>query len=51
MTCVIRKGLHDLERLKRTIEFKEGGPRSASLAATYFGQSREPFAALHSSGA
>jgi hypothetical protein len=51
VTCVIRKGLRDMERVKRTIKFKEGGAAGASLAATYFGQSREPFAALHSSGA
>lgn len=51
VTCVIGKGLHDRERLLRTIAFNEGRAGSASLAATYFGQSREPFAALHASGA
>jgi hypothetical protein len=47
---VIRKGLHDMERLSRTIAFKESQD-TASLAATYFGESREPFAALHRLGA
>ena len=51
VTCVIRKGLRDRERLERTIAFKEGGAGSASLAATYFGERNEPFAALHSAGA
>jgi hypothetical protein len=51
VTCVIRKGLRDVERLKRTVDFKEGGAGSASLAATYFGDRNEPFAALHSEGA
>jgi hypothetical protein len=51
VTCVIRKGLRDMERLKRTIRFNEERAASTSLAATYFGQNREPFAALHSSGA
>ena len=51
VTCVIRKGLSDRERLQRTIRFNQGDASSAPLAATYFGQSREPFAALHASGA
>lgn len=51
VTYVIRKGLRDSTRLLRTIRFKEGGSGHASLAATYFGESREPFAALHHSGA
>jgi hypothetical protein len=51
VTCVIRKGLRDRERLERTIAFKEGGAGPASLAATYFGERKEPFAALHSVGA
>jgi hypothetical protein len=51
VTYVIRKGLHDKERLARTIAFKEGQTSSASLAATYFGASGEPFAALHHLGA
>jgi hypothetical protein len=50
VTYVIRKGLHDMERLSRTIAFQES-QNSASLAATYFGESREPFAALHHLGA
>jgi hypothetical protein len=48
---VVSKGLNDLERIKRTIAFKEGAGAEASLAATYFGRSNEPFAALHHSGA
>ena len=35
----------------RTIAFKEGQADRASLAATYFGDSGEPFAALHMIGA
>jgi hypothetical protein len=50
VTYVVGKGLQDMERLKRTIAFKEGGS-SASLSATYFGQAAEPFAALHRLGA
>lgn len=45
VTYVIGKGLHDLRRLKRTIAFKES--MAGSLALTYFGESNEPFAALH----
>jgi hypothetical protein len=51
VTYVIRKGLQDQARLLRTIAFKENGTSHASLAATYFGESREPFAALHGAGA
>ena len=51
ISYVIGKGLHDLERIKRTIAFKEGEEDGASLAATYFGDSNEPFAALHRLGA
>lgn len=51
ITYVVRKGLQDKERLQRTIEFREGVLGRASLAATYFGESREPFAALHHVGA
>ena len=51
VTYVIRKSLHDRERLARTIAFKEGEAGGASLAATYFGAAREPFAALHNLGA
>ncbi|OFW05850.1 MAG: hypothetical protein A3H96_15605 [Acidobacteria bacterium RIFCSPLOWO2_02_FULL_67_36] len=51
ITYVIGKGLHDLQRLVRTIAFKEGVDAGASLAATYFGEADEPFAALHQLGA
>jgi hypothetical protein len=51
VTYVIRKGLSDRERIARTIAFKEGRLGGASLAATYFGEAREPFAALHNLGA
>ncbi len=51
ISYVIGKGLHDVERIKRTIAFKEGDTDGASLAATYFGDSNEPFAALHRVGA
>ena len=51
ITYAIGKGLHDTERIKRTIAFKEGAAGLASLAATYFGESNEPFAALHRAGA
>jgi len=50
-TYVIRKGLRDEERLLRTIKFKESRASGASLADTYFGERREPFAALHHLGA
>ncbi|MGI8427034.1 MAG: hypothetical protein ACR2M4_10680 [Actinomycetota bacterium] len=50
VTYVIRKGLRDKERLARTIAFKES-QTTASLASTYFGDSGEPFAALHHLGA
>ena len=51
VTYAIGKGLHDLERITRTIGFKEGAGAEASLAATYFGEANEPFAALHHLGA
>jgi len=51
VTYVIRKGLGDFARLSRTIKFQEDGNGYASLAATYFGDSQEPFAALHHLGA
>lgn len=51
VTYVIGKGLHDRERLLRTIKFKEDMAESASLGATYFGEGNEPFAALHRLGA
>jgi hypothetical protein len=51
VTYVISKGLRDRERLLRTIDFEESQAARASLAATYFGDGREPFAALHSAGA
>jgi hypothetical protein len=50
VSYVIRKGLRDTERLSRTIAYKEN-QAGASLAATYFGESSEPFAALHNLGA
>lgn len=50
VTYVIGKGLGDRRRIERTIAFKEGASE-ASLAATYFGESDEPFAALHRAGA
>jgi len=51
VSYVIRKGLHDKERLLRMVAFKESQASSASLAATYFGSLGEPFAALHNPGA
>ena len=51
VTYVIGKGLRDHQRLLRTIKFRESLADSASLAATYFGESNEPFAALHRLGA
>lgn len=51
VTYVIRKGLRDKHRLLRTIAFKEDQTSTASLSATYFGESREPFATLHHLGA
>jgi hypothetical protein len=50
VSYVIRKGLGDKDRLMRIIKFKEADD-TASLAATYFGASDEPFAALHNAGA
>jgi hypothetical protein len=51
VTYVIRKGLHDQQRISRTIEFQENQFSTASLASTYLIGSDEPFAALHSTGA
>jgi hypothetical protein len=51
VTYVVRKGLHDQKRLLRTISFRESQADSALLAATYFGEGNEPFAALHHAGA
>jgi hypothetical protein len=51
VTYIIGKGLHDQQRFLRTIEFQQKQAEVASLAATYFGESNEPFAALHRTGA
>ncbi|HJR79835.1 MAG TPA: hypothetical protein VJ821_07170 [Anaerolineales bacterium] len=51
VTYVISKRLDDRKRLDRTIRFKESLAETASLAATYIGESEEPFAALHRLGA
>lgn len=51
VTYVIGKGLRDPQRLLRTIHFREDQAENASLASTYFGEGREPFAAIHRSGA
>ncbi len=51
VTYVIRKALGDQRRLERTAAFREGEAGDASLAAAYFGESAEPFAALHHLGA
>jgi hypothetical protein len=51
VSYVIRKGLHDVQRMRRTTKFLENNGSSASLATTYFGAQEEPFAALHRSGA
>jgi hypothetical protein len=51
ITYVVTKSLFDRERIDRIIEFHESGEATASLAATYFGPSNEPFAALHRAGA
>ena len=51
VTYVIKKGLHDQKRLLRTIQFQENQTGMRSLAATYFGENNEPFAALHNTGA
>lgn len=48
---VVRKGLQDKERIRRTVEFLEQQGNGLSLSATYFGATNEPFAALHCSGA
>lgn len=47
---VISKARDDEERFKRTIEFRESRS-TATLHATYLGDQREPFAALHTMGA
>ena len=51
VTYVIRKGLNDQKRIERTIAFRAGLADTAPLAATYFGEGNEPFAALHHAGA
>jgi hypothetical protein len=51
VTYVIRKGLQDEKRRKRTLEFLEEQEESVSLASTYLGEGNEPFAALHRMGA
>ena len=47
---VVRKGLRDSERLKRTLKFlEEGGAFAAApTGVTYLGESDEVFASLHS---
>lgn len=49
VTYVVRKGLQDRGRLDRTLKFFERGLAfsAKSPATTYFGESREVFAALH----
>ncbi len=47
----VRKSLRDNEQLQRMLAFLDGQDGQASLAATYFEKSREPFAALHRIGA
>jgi hypothetical protein len=44
---IIRKGLGGPTRLRRRAAFEEGRAGAASLAAAYFHDSDEPFAALH----
>ena len=51
VTYVVGKGLHNRERLMRTIAFKEAQATGAALSATYFGPTAEQFAALHRTGA
>ncbi len=51
VTYVIGKSLRDQQRFQRTIDFQQKQADAASLAATYFKESDEPFAALHRSGA
>jgi len=51
VSYVIRKGLNDTERMRRTREFREDNENTGPLATTYFGAQDEPFAALHSQGA
>jgi hypothetical protein len=51
VSYVIRKGLHDIQRMRRTRKFLEEGAGLTSLASTYFGRQDEPFATLHRQGA
>ena len=48
VSYVIRKGLQDKARLKRTLQFLDTCRHS--LASTYLGKQDEPFAELHISG-
>ena len=48
---VVKKGLNDVERIKRVAAFRQQMASAAALAATYFRDSDEPFAALHRTGA
>jgi len=48
---VVKKGLNDLRRIRRIAEFRQQMDSDAALAATYFRNSVEPFAALHRTGA
>ncbi|HKP02566.1 MAG TPA: hypothetical protein VJU77_04305 [Chthoniobacterales bacterium] len=50
VSYVIRKGLNDTQRMRRTRDFQEKD-HAASLTETYFGRQDEPFAALHVHGA
>jgi hypothetical protein len=51
VSYVIRKGLNDVERMKRTKAFMDEQDDVRPLAATYFGLQDEPFASLHRHGA
>lgn len=51
VTYAITKGLNDGERLIETMKFQMDQSSDTSLAATYFGDSDEIFAALHNPGA
>jgi hypothetical protein len=51
ISYVIAKRPQDQDRIKRIIDYKEGRFGPSSLAATYFGPSRETFATLHLTGA
>ena len=51
VTYVIRKGPHDEKRLRGIVAFRQTLAETAPLAATYFGEGNEPFAALHHAGA